>query len=48
MANDGKLALFYVLIVAAMTLLYVSYEDIGQSEHSKAAITAPQADNDDE
>jgi len=37
MSNDGKLVFIYAVIVAAMTLLYVGYEDIGLMNHARAS-----------
>ena len=49
MAKDTKLVLLYSIIVAAMTLLYVGYEDFGLLNHAKARPTAAaQVDADDE
>jgi hypothetical protein len=48
MSKDGKLVLIYALIVAAMTLLYVTYEDIGLMNHARATPAAAQVDGDDD
>jgi hypothetical protein len=48
MSNDGKLVFIYAVIVAAMTLLYVGYEDIGLMNHARATPAAAQVDADDE
>lgn len=46
MSKDGKLVVIYALIVAAMTLFYVTSEDIGLTNHAKATPAAAQVDSD--
>jgi hypothetical protein len=48
MSRDSKLVFIYAVIVAAMTLLYVRYEDIGLINHAKATPAAAQVAADDE
>lgn len=48
MSKDGKLVVIYALIVAAITLLYVTYEDIGLMNRAKATPAAAQVDSDDD
>ncbi len=47
MSKDAKLVLIYSIVVAAITLAYVSYEDIGLLGHAKAT-PAAQSDADDD
>ena len=48
MSKDAKLVLIYSIIVVAMTLAYVSYEDIGLLNHAKATTAATPSEADDE
>ncbi len=48
MSKDGKLVFIYAVIVTAMTLLYIGYEDIGLMNHAKATPAATQVEADDE
>jgi len=48
MSKDGKLVVIYAVIIAAVTLLYVTYEDIGLMNHAKATPAVAQVDSDDD
>ena len=48
MTKDTLLMLVYAFFVAAVTLFYVAYEDLGLLGHAKATQVSTQAEADDE
>ena len=48
MTRDGKFVLLYAIVVVLVTLLYVTYEDLGMLGHARATPTAEQSDTDDD
>jgi hypothetical protein len=48
MRTESKLVLFYTIVVAVLTLLYVEYEDLGFLKHATANPATAQVEADDE
>ena len=48
MRTESRLVLFYAIVVAVLTLLYVGYEDLGIMKHATANPAAAQVEGDDE